>query len=99
MWDNACPPQSARDVGPRSKVRDGDVGDDSNNFSLHVRCTCSSHGRPYDHMTPQDAGMARSFWLILSALLIGVDGYPTDGYSILFMDLLVLQLYFPLQGE
>ena len=28
MWDNACPPQSARDVGPRSKVRDGDVGDD-----------------------------------------------------------------------
>ena len=27
------------------------------------------------HMTPQDAGMARSFWLILSALLIGVDGY------------------------
>ena len=23
------------------------------------------------HMTPQDAGMARSFWLILSALLIG----------------------------
>ena len=30
------------------------------------------------HMTPQDAGMARSFWLILSALLIGVNGY-TDG--------------------
>jgi hypothetical protein len=27
------------------------------------------------HMTPQDAGMARSFWLILSALLIGVNGY------------------------
>ena len=27
------------------------------------------------HMTPQDAGMARSFWLILSALLIGADGY------------------------
>ena len=26
------------------------------------------------HMTPQDAGMARSFWLILSALLIGVNG-------------------------
>ena len=25
------------------------------------------------HMTPQDAGMARSFWLILSALLIGVN--------------------------
>ena len=22
MWDNAFPPQSARDVGPRSKVRD-----------------------------------------------------------------------------
>ena len=64
MWDNACPLQSARDVGPRSKVRDGDVGDDSNNFSLPVRCTCSSHGRPYD-----------PFWLILSALLIGVNGY------------------------
>jgi hypothetical protein len=32
------------------------------------------------HMTPQDAGMARSFWLILSALLIGVNGYITrDG--------------------
>ena len=30
------------------------------------------------HMTPQDAGMARSFWLILSALLIGVNGYPTN---------------------
>ena len=27
------------------------------------------------HMTPQDAGMARSFWLILSALLIEDDGY------------------------
>jgi hypothetical protein len=27
------------------------------------------------HMTPQDAGMARSFWLILSALLIGDNGY------------------------
>jgi hypothetical protein len=29
------------------------------------------------HMTPQDAGMARSFWLILSALLInwGFNGY------------------------
>jgi hypothetical protein len=26
------------------------------------------------HMTPQDAGMARSFWLILSALLIGDNG-------------------------
>jgi hypothetical protein len=41
------------------------------------------------HMTPQDAGMARSFWLILSALLIGDNGYPwyilpvlaTLGYS------------------
>ena len=29
------------------------------------------------HMTPQDAGMARSFWLILSALLIGVNGYSS----------------------
>jgi hypothetical protein len=29
------------------------------------------------HMTPQDAGMARSFWLILSALLIGVNGYAS----------------------
>ncbi len=27
------------------------------------------------HMTPQDTGMARSFWLILSALLIEDDGY------------------------
>ena len=27
------------------------------------------------HMSPQDAGMARSFWLILSALLIEADGY------------------------
>ena len=26
------------------------------------------------HMTPQDTGMARSFWLILSALLIEDDG-------------------------
>ena len=26
------------------------------------------------HMTPQDTGMARSFWLILSALLIEADG-------------------------
>ena len=36
------------------------------------------------HMTPQDAGMARSFWLILSALLIGVNGYranPSHGSS------------------
>jgi hypothetical protein len=31
-------------------------------------------------MTPQDAGMARSFWLILSALLIGVDGYVPKPY-------------------
>jgi hypothetical protein len=29
------------------------------------------------HMIPQDAGMARSFWLILSALLIGVNGYAS----------------------
>jgi hypothetical protein len=27
------------------------------------------------HMTPQNTGMARSFWLILSALLIEDDGY------------------------
>ena len=27
------------------------------------------------HMTPQDAGMARSFWLILSALLMWDNGY------------------------
>ena len=33
------------------------------------------------HMTPQDAGMARSFWLILSALLIGVNGYDSFLYS------------------
>ena len=30
------------------------------------------------HMIPQDTGMARSFWLILSALLIEDDGYPND---------------------
>ena len=29
------------------------------------------------HMTPQNTGMARSFWLILSALLIEDDGYCT----------------------
>ena len=33
------------------------------------------------HMTPQDAGMARSFWLILSALLIGVNGYRVLEYE------------------
>ena len=33
------------------------------------------------HMTPQDAGMARSFWLILSALLIGVNGYSAGSRS------------------
>jgi len=33
------------------------------------------------HMTPQDAGMARSFWLILSALLIGVNGYVLRTYE------------------
>ena len=45
MWDNVFPPLTAADVDPRSKMRDGDVGDDSINFFLHVQCTCSSHGR------------------------------------------------------
>ena len=30
------------------------------------------------HMTPQDAGIARSFWLILSALLMGDDRYSME---------------------
>ena len=72
MWDDACPPRSARDVGPRSKVRDGDVGDDSNNFFPFMS---DARAPAMDvHMTPQDTGMARSFWLILSALLIEADG-------------------------
>jgi hypothetical protein len=44
------PPRSALRRSPelasplRAKARSPDVGDDSNNFSLHVRCTCSSQG-------------------------------------------------------
>ena len=34
------------DSAQKVRMRDGDVGDHSNNFSLHVRCTPSSCGRP-----------------------------------------------------
>ena len=54
-------------------MRDGDVGDDSNNFSLHVRCTYTSHGRPDDRSGRGHA--PRSFSVSLSAMLIVDDGY------------------------
>ena len=46
ICDYTCPPQSAADVDPCSEMRDGDVGELSNNFSLHVRCMYTSHDRP-----------------------------------------------------
>ena len=44
-----------------------------------VRTACSLYGRApaidvHNKMAPQDAGTPRSFWLILSALLIGING-------------------------
>jgi hypothetical protein len=63
----------------RDHVRDGDVGDHSNNFSLHVQCTYSSHGRP-----DGCSGRMRApifLWLFLSVMVIYIlnliDG---DGY-------------------
>ena len=57
-----------------SKVRNGDVGADSNIFSLHVR---DARAPAMDvHMTPVGRGHGPIFLaLILSALLIGVNGY------------------------
>ena len=42
------------------------------------------------HMTPQDAGMARSFWLILSALLNGDNVYYTVPCTTRFIGVLFI---------
>ena len=74
MLDNACPPRSAADVVPRSKVR-----------AMVMSVTCQiifpfmsdARAPAMDiQMTGQDAGMPRSFRSILySAILMSDNGY------------------------
>ena len=78
MWDNACPPQSARDVVRAQKC--GMVMSVTTQIIFPYMSDARAPAMDV-HMTPQDAGMARSFWLILSALLIGVNGYPQNNYA------------------
>ena len=62
-----APAAAARGARPARSTKCGMVMSVTTNiFSLHVRCTCSSHGRPYD---PSGRGHGPIFWLILSALL------------------------------
>ena len=59
-------------------MRDGDVGDHSNNFSAYMS---DAHRPAVDvQMAAQDACVPLSFWLILSAILIDGDGY-TVGFN------------------
>ena len=73
MWDNACPLQSARDASVRAQ-KCGMVMSVTTQIIFPYMSDARAPAMDV-HMTPQDAGMARSFWLILSALLIGVNGY------------------------
>ena len=74
MWDNACPPQSARDVGRSVRAQKCGMVMSVTTQIIFPYMSDARASAMAVHMTPQDAGMARSFWLILSALLIEDNG-------------------------